>query len=365
MKQLRYIIFLLSALTVGLYSASAAEGEKKEKPAVDVGEIVIGHLSDSYEWHITSWGDKEFTINLPVIVKGKESGWNVFSSKRIKNGATYKGFYISQEGLHEGKVVEQDADGKEIRPWDFSITKVVLGLWINSILLVLIILGVARWHRKRDYLSEPPKGFVGAMEMFIMTIHDDLIKPVVGKDYKRYAPYLLTAFFFIFFNNLMGLVPIFPGGANVTGNLSITLVLALFTFFITNAFGNREYWKGIFWPDVPTWLKVPIPIIPLIEVVGMITKPFALMIRLFANMLAGHSIILSLAAIIFVTASIGPAIGGPMTVVSVVFMIFMNLLELLVAFIQAYVFTMLSAVFIGLSRAEADTPKPKQVPAID
>jgi F-type H+-transporting ATPase subunit a len=190
------------------------------------------------------------------------------------------------------------------------------------------------------------------MEMFIMNINDDVIKPCIGKDYKRFAPYLLTVFFFIFLNNLMGLIPIFPGGANVTGNIAITFVLALCTFVIVQVFGTKEYWKEIFWPDVPLWLKVPIPIMPAIEVVGVFTKPFALMIRLFANILAGHSIVLGLTCLVFVTVKLGVTMNTSMSVVSVLFSVFINLVELLVAYIQAYVFTMLSAVFIGLARVE-------------
>jgi len=150
----------------------------------------------------------------------------------------------------------------------------------------------------------------------------------------------------------MGLIPIFPGGANVTGNIAVTLVLALFTFFVVNIFGTREYWKEVFWPDVPTWLKVPVPIMPAIELVGVFTKPFALMIRLFANILAGHSIVLGLTCLIFVTANLGPAINGSMTLVSVLLTVFISFVEILVAYIQAYVFTMLSAVFIGLAQIE-------------
>jgi len=148
----------------------------------------------------------------------------------------------------------------------------------------------------------------------------------------------------------MGLIPIFPGGANITGNIAITMVLALCTFIMINVFGSKEYWKDIFWPNVPVWLKCPIPMMPVIELFGIFTKPFALMIRLFANIMAGHAAILSLVAIIFITVKSGALINGPMTVVSVLFGIFMDGLEVLVAFIQAYVFTMLSAVFIGLSR---------------
>ena len=193
------------------------------------------------------------------------------------------------------------------------------------------------------------------MEMIVTMVEDDIIKDCVGEDYKRYSPYLLTAFFFIFINNLMGIVPFFPGGANITGNIAVTLVLALFTFFAVNLFGNKHYWKDILWPDVPTWLKVPIPLMPVIEVIGMFTKPFSLMIRLFANILAGHLMILGVVAMIFLTAKMGIAINSGFTLVAVALGVFMDCLELLVAFIQAYVFTMLSAVFIGLSRQKAET----------
>lgn len=349
-----------AAQSVEKVDANAAKetaAENKSEEAIDVKGIVLGHLADSYEWHITTWGHTHITIPLPVIVHGSDGQWHLFSSSHLSHGESYEGFYIAQSGEHEGKIVELNAQGEEVRPLDLSITKTVLALLINSTLLVLIILGTARWYKKRTARTAAPGGFVGLMEMAIMMIHDDLIKSCVGKDYKRYAPYLLTAFFFILINNLMGLIPIFPGGANVTGNIAITFLLALATFLMTNLFGSREYWKEVFWPEVPTWLKCPVPMMPLIEFVGLFTKPFALMIRLFANMMAGHAVILSLTCLVFVTASMGAAINGTMTVVSVIFCIFMNMLELLVAFIQAYVFTMLSAVFIGLSRVESHHKK--------
>ena len=190
------------------------------------------------------------------------------------------------------------------------------------------------------------------MEPLVLMIYEDVIKEGIGEDYKRVTPYLLTAFFFILINNLMGLLPIFPGGANITGNIAITLVLALCTFLLTNLFGTKEYWKEIFWPDVPWWMKVPVPLMPVIEFFGIFTKPFALMIRLFANIMAGHAAILSLIAIIFITVKVGAFINGTMTFMAVIFSIFMTFLEILVAFIQAYVFTMLSAVFIGLARVK-------------
>ena len=330
-----------------------AESQGGENP-VDVKGIVFGHIGDSYEWHITTWGDVHVTIPLPVIVYSEISGWHFFMSSRLEeNEGSYEGLTIAPAGSrYEGKLVEYDAEGNEVRPWDFSITKVSLALLINSFILLLVILGVARWYRKKPLESPAPKGFVGFMEMFIMMVNDDIIKSCIGPKYRKFAPYLLTAFFFIFINNLMGLVPFFPGGANVTGNIAITMVLAICTFLAVNIFGTKAYWKDIFWPDVPWWLKVPIPMMPLIEFFGVFTKPFALMIRLFANMLAGHMAMLVLTCLIFISASMGPLLNGTLTVASVAFNIFMNALELLVAFIQAYVFTMLSAVFIGLAQIE-------------
>ena len=350
MNKLRHITVCMCLLLFGSFTAHAEELPEGED--TDVKEIVFEHLGDSYEWHITTWGETHVTIPLPVIVRSRTGHWDVFLSSRLSHGeGSYNGYYIAQEGPYAGKIVEK-INGEEVRPIDISITKTVLALLLNSLILVCIILGVAHWYKKRKVENAAPGGFVGAMEMFIMMIHDDLIKSCVGKDYKRFAPYLLTVFFFIFINNLMGLIPIFPGGANVTGNIAITLVLALCTFFAVNLFGTREYWKEIFWPEVPTWLKCPVPMMPAIELVGIFTKPFALMIRLFANMMAGHAVILSLTCLVFVTVSMGKAVNISMTGVSVLFCVFMNLLELLVAFIQAYVFTMLSAVFIGLARVK-------------
>lgn len=344
---------LLTVCSVPASAADSSTGQAEEEK-VDIKEIVFGHIRDAYEWHITSWGDTHLTIPLPVIVYSRTSGWHIFSSARLEeNGGSYEGLSIAPAGSpYEGKLVEHDSAGNEIRPFDLSITKVVLALLINSLLLVAIILGVARWYKRHPKEGAAPGGFVGLMEMLIMMVHDDIIKSCVGPNYKKFAPYLLTAFFFIFINNLMGLVPFFPGGANVTGNIAVTMVLAFCTFLAVNLFGTKTYWKDIFWPDVPWWLKVPVPMMPFIEFFGILTKPFALMIRLFANMLAGHVAMLVLTGLIFISASMGPALNGTLTVTSVLFNLFMNALELLVAFIQAYVFTMLSAVFIGLAQED-------------
>lgn len=332
--------------------AHASSNSVEEKP-VDIQAVIFDHIGDAYEWHVTTIGDNHISIPLPVIVYSSETGWHTFLSSHLHHGQTHQGFHIATEGDYKGKVVETVSTGEVKRPMlDLSLTKIAAGILINSLLLVCIILVVSRWYKHRKVSDEAPRGFVGMMEMLIMMVYDDIIKPSVGKDYERFAPYLLTAFFFIFLSNLMGLVPVFPGGANVTGNIAITLVLAICTFIATNLFGTREYWREILWPDVPMWMKCPIPLMPVIEIFGLFTKPFALTVRLLANIMAGHSVILALVCIIFITHSMGVLIGGSMTILSVIFCIFMNFLELLVAFIQAYVFTMLSAVFIGMSRVE-------------
>lgn len=230
---------------------------------------------------------------------------------------------------------------------------------LNSLLVLWLVMGSARWYRRHKATEQAPKGFVGLFEMLVTEILEGVIEPCVGPRYRKFAPYLLTAFFFILLNNLMGLIPFFPGGANVTGNIAVTFILALATFLAVNIFGSKHYWKDILWPDVPVWLKA-FPLMPLIEFVGIFTKPFALMIRLFANLMAGHAVILSLTCVIFATVSMGAAINGSMTCVSVLFTIFMYCLELLVAFIQAYVFTMLSAVFIGLAQEEPEEESPEK-----
>ena len=353
-QRIKYSIILFVALALGWLVPQASMASQTEaKGEINVSEFVLEHLADSYEWHITTWGGNHISIPLPVIVKGETSGWHVFSSERIKEaaheGKDYQGFFFSPE--HHNKIYERLPNGETVRPWDLSITKNVVEIWLVVLILLATFLTCARWYKRHDSVKEEaPKGFVGAIEMLVMTIHDDVIKSSIGeKHYRRYAPYLLTVFFFIFTNNLLGLIPIFPGGANVTGNINITLFLAVGTMLMVNLFGNKEYWKEILWPNVPIWLKIP-PVMPVIEIFGIFTKPFALMIRLFANMMAGHAIALALTCIIFIMATMGVVLSSSMTIVSVGMSIFMMLLEILVSFIQALVFTMLSAVFISLAR---------------
>ena len=355
------------AIAVAEPMTEAQEAIAEAEPLVEeqehnVKEVVLGHITDSYEWHICTVGEHHVTIPLPVIVRSESGEWHCFSSSHLHAGHEYEGFRIADEGKYAGKIVEQTAEGEVVRPIDLSITKTVAGLFVNCAVLLLIVLGVARRYRNDQPDAKAKGGLAGVLEMVIDSVMEGIIIPCVGPNYRKFAPYLLTAFFFIFVNNLMGLIPIFPAGANVTGNISVTLVLAMATFFAVNVFGTRDYWKEIFWPEVPTWLKVPIPIMPAIEFIGLFTKPFSLMIRLFANILAGHAIILILTCIVFATAELGAAVNGAMSAVSVVLSIFMNCLELLVAFLQAFVFTMLSAVFIGAAQhSEEHEHETKQI----
>lgn len=346
-----FLAALLLHVAMFLPQKSFAAQTNSDTSAVDVKKIIFEHVKDAYEWHITTWGDKHISIPLPVILYSERTGWVTFSSEVFHHGEEYMGFRISHNGDNEGKIVEMGVDGKEKRPIiDISVTKTVFAVLLNAIILVVIVLLIARRYKRKGHTLEAPRGFVGAFEMLVVMVVDYIAKPNIGAEYKRYVPYLLTAFFFIFLSNLMGLIPIFPGGSNVTGNIAVTMALAICTFLAINLFGNKEYWKEIFWPDVPMWLKVPVPLMPFIEIFGMFVKPFALMIRLFANILAGHTVVLAFVCIIFVTMAVNTAIGSAMTVLSVLFTVFINFLEILVAFIQAFVFTMLSAVFIGLSQ---------------
>ena len=342
MKQVKYIFLLLMvAFMPSQLCAQEAEGEK-----LNIPEVVLEHLGDSYEWHIASYKGKHLSIPLPVIVRSSNTGKWYFCSPH----SLPQGFFFNEEA--HGKIYEKMPDGTVKRPIDLSITRNVLQIWIVVAILIVVFLCCAQWYKKHDEKSEAPKGFIGAVEMLVMMINDDVIKESIGeKHYKPYAPFLLTVFFFILVTNLIGLVPVFPGGSNVTGNINITFFLALCTFLAINLFGNKEYWKDIFWPNVPIFLKA-IPIMPAIELFGVFTKPFALMIRLFANMMAGHAVILSFTCVIFLGWSMGVGYGLGLNAFSIVMLLFMNCLELLVAFVQAFVFTMLSAVFIGLAHQE-------------
>ncbi len=344
MKRFLTICLLFFTLMPAGFAGHAAE-EEKFVP----GDFIFGHIRDGYSWHITNIGEHEISIPLPVIVKSKERGWFMFMSTKLEHGhAAYEGFYISKEKEHIGKLVEL-VGGEEVRPFDLSITKNVLSLIIVAIILCLVFLNIAKIYTRNP--MKAPGGFRGALEVVILFVVDEVVKPCIGKGYEKYVPYMLTLFFFILLNNIMGIIPVFPGGANVTGNIAVTMVLAVITFFIVQFSGTKEYWKEIFWPDVPLAIKA-FPLIPFLEFIGIFTKPVALMIRLFANILAGHIIALSFMALIFVFSVFGLGVASGMGIFSVLFSVVMMMLELLVVFIQAYVFTLLSSVFIGLARVE-------------
>lgn len=324
--------------------------EETDEHKFDIKETIFEHLGDGYGWEVPFNHHKR--IPLPVIVWGKD-GLHIFSSSRVTHGEEYVDgdatFKIATEGDYKGKLVEI-VDGKEYKPWDFSITKNVCAIFIACIIVALLLLQLARWHKKNPFKA--PRNMTGAIEALVEFIYAGVIKPTLKEKSAKFAPYLLTVFFFIFFMNLLGLIVVFPGGANVTGNIAVTMVLAIMTFVMTNFFGTKVYWKEIFWPDVPIWLKCPLPIMQIIEVFGIFTKPAALTVRLFANMMGGHMIVLILTLLIFIFASMGVAVASGTAAISIAFSVFMLLIDVLVSFIQAYVFTMLSTIFISLAQAK-------------
>jgi len=336
-------------------------GAQKEK--FQPGEMIIEHIVDNHEWHILSFGNFSLTIPLPVILwfDGK---LHVFMSSKFHHGhKAYEGFGLIAEKENKGKVLRilQDKydnegviqqDKSQAIPLDFSITKTVLAIFMSLAFMSWLFISIAKTYAKRK--GEAPKGIQSILEPLILFIRDDIAKPSIGaKKYEKYMPFLLTLFFFIFLNNLFGLIPFFPGGANVTGNIAVTMVLALFTFFITTFSANKQYWVHLVnTPGVPWWLKFPVPLMPIVELIGVFTKPFVLMVRLFANIAAGHIIVLGFVSLIFIFGEMNLLLGYGISIISVAFSIFMDMLELLVAFIQAYVFTLLSALYFGMATEE-------------
>jgi len=358
------LFFFLAFLFSPNFSLNAQEEEEK----LDIGGYIMEHITDDYGWHITTYNEHHISIPLPIMLfdGGK---FVVFSSNKFHHGhQAYKGYALGFTEETDGSIVKLggnyadytgELDYKEACPpidhickYDVSITKNVCALLISIILLCWIFLSVAKKYKEGPLKA--PKGLQSYLEPIILFVRDEVAIPSIGEDkYQKYFPYLLTLFFFILVNNLMGLIPIFPGGANFTGNITVTAILAIITFFITNISGNKHYWKDIFnSPGVPWWLKFPVPLMPLVEFIGVFTKPFVLMIRLFANITAGHIIVLGFLSLIFIFGAMVPAIGYAVSPVSIFFYIFMGMLELLVAFIQAYVFTLLSAIYIGMATEE-------------
>lgn len=357
-------IFSMSALFANEHSGS--EEKKHEEKEFNVGEMIMHHIKDAHEWHLWGGHDNSTSIYLPVILI--DGGMKVFSSKHfyhgeVKTSVDHKSHksveYVAGVGPAEGYAMFHEKiyalkDGElhfesghvhgNTKPLDFSITKNVMALFFGAILILVIMGSVAKFYKKNGAVA--PKGIAKFMEPLIVMVRDDVAKSNIDKHkYHKYVPYLLTIFFFIFFNNLLGLVPFLPGGANLTGNITVTFFLAFCTLIVTVFSGNKNYWGHIFaTPGVPIAL---LPIMIPIELVGILTKPFALMVRLFANITAGHIIILALISIIFLNKSAAwGALSVPMA-------LFISVLELLVAFLQAYLFAMLSALFIGAAVEEA------------
>jgi F-type H+-transporting ATPase subunit a len=331
--------------------------ESNESGKFNPGEMIMEHVVDNHDWHIATLGHTEIVIPLPVLLLCEGKFHAFWSSKFHNETHSFRGFTIETEGPDKGKIVtlQQAMTGKEgPMVFDFSITKTVLAIFISCFLLILIFVSVANKYKKEG--NKAPSGLQNLLEPLILFVRDDVAKSSIGeKRYEKYLPYLLTIFFFILLNNLLGIVPLFPGGANVTGNIAVTGVMAACTLVITTISGNRHYWIDIInTPGVPWWLKVPVPLMPIVEIIGIITKPFVLMVRLFANMTAGHIIILGFISIIFIFGQISTALGLGVGIPTLLFMIFMDLLELLVAFIQAYVFTLLSALYFGLATVEPE-----------
>lgn len=352
-----FLFFFIISFTVSgnekIEEKNQLEENEHTKKSFNVGDFIFDHIADHYSWHIFTYKHKHVAIPLPVILYSQNKGWNIFLSSKLSHDPVYKGFKIDEEGKYKGKIIEVDSEEIFIaRPLDLSVTKNVAAILISSIILVVVFVSVAKTYKRRVDL--PPKGLQSLLEPIIIFVRDDISKSSIGeKNYLKYTPYLLTIFFFILLNNLMGLIPIFPGGANITGNITITLALALFTFIITTFTGNKNYWKHIFnAPTVPWWLKAPLPLIPLIELVSIFIKPFVLMVRLFANISAGHIIALGFFSLIFIFGNMNSFAGFAVSPLSVMFTIFMSILELLVAFIQAYVFTFLSALYFSMAIEE-------------
>jgi F-type H+-transporting ATPase subunit a len=355
---------MLSVFAITLYlllPTQAISAKSDTDPATkkfNAGDVIMDHILDSYEWHVADIDDVHISFPLPVILL-YEGKWHFFLSSKFHHGnAAYKGFRIVRDAPNKGRIVRVLDDGitRDTQAsflLDLSITKNSISIFITSFLLCWILISVARGYNHCGP-KRAPKGLAAFIEPIILFVRDDIARSAIPDDkVDKFLPYLLSLFFFIFFNNLMGLVPLFPGGANVTGNISVTFVLAMFTFFTLHLFANKEYWKHIFnTPGVPVWLKLPIPLMPIIELVGIFVKPVVLMLRLFANITAGHMIILGFVSLIFVLGAAGVAMGYAIAPLSVLFVIFMNFLELLVAFIQAYVFTFFSAIFFGMAVPE-------------
>ena len=329
------------------HEANSEHGEEK----FNAGKMILEHVGDAHDWHIAG----HLSIPLPVIIYS-ESGLDIFSSSRFEHG--HAAYESEKTGIiykiHENKIIAVDFNGNENKAltetfYDISITKNVASLLFSVALLCWIFIAVANAYTKNP--GKAPKGLQSFVEPIIIFIRDDVAKSSIGeKKYKKFMPYLLTVFFFIWINNLMGLIPIAPFGANLTGNVAVTLTLATITFIITTVNANGHYWRHVFaMPGVPVGVLV---LLTPIEILGVFLRPFVLMVRLFANITAGHIIALSFFSLIFIFGEMNTGAGLGFSLFSTAFTVFMMVMELLVAFLQAYVFTLLSAVYFGAAVEE-------------
>ncbi len=349
-------ISLVTAILLGVLS-NAYAGHDEGK--FNASEFTLHHIGDSHEWHL--WGEGEESSHIPLPVILMDGGLQVFSSssfnqphsaevngKSLEYLTTSDGKYaIVHDKIYSAELgaLNFDAEGhpSNNKPLDLSITKNVASMLLSATLLLLLFIGAANAYKKRG-VNSAPKGLQSFLEPLVLFVKDEIAIPNIGEQkYMKFMPYLLTVFFFIWINNLMGLIPFFPFGANLSGNIAFTMTLAICTLVITLAMSKKDYWKHIFMPPVPLALY---PIMIPIELIGVISKPFSLMIRLFANITAGHIVILSFMCIIFMQKNV--AWAG----MSVPMALFISVLELLVAALQAFIFTMLSALFIGQAMEE-------------
>jgi len=363
-KMFRVTLFMFM---LALFPLQLVANGNSEQEDFQADEYIMEHILDSYGWHITTVIDNEITIPLPIILfnQGK---FVCFMSSKFHNGTSaYNGYALGFTKDSKGKIVKlkgkfadytgvMEKDKKyswEPVSIDISISKTVCAMLICILFMIWIFLAVANSYKRRP--NKAPKGFQSMIEVIILFIRNEVAIPLIGADkYQKYFPYLLTLFFFILLNNLMGMFPIFPGGANVTGNIAVTMILALITFCIVSFSAKKKYWLHIINPPgVPWWLKIPLPLMPFIEIIGVFTKPFVLMIRLFANMTAGHIVALGFIGLIFIFGAMTPIAGILVSPISLFFYIFMGAIELLVAFIQAFIFTLLTALYIGMAIEEA------------
>ena len=313
--------------------------EKEGETKFDANEVIFGHVMDAHEFHFFSWKgadghDHHATIPLPVILYSPTRGLSTFMSSAFEHGHKEVNGYK----LEHNHIVPVDPNEKV---YDFSLTRNVVQMIIALTILVLLMTSVAKSYKQGQGTTKAPRGFQNAVEPVIMFVRDEVAKPNLGHKYHKFMPFLLTVFFFILINNIFGLI---PGAANVTGNIAFTAVLGVISFIVINFSGNKHYWGHIFNPPVPAGVKlIMIPV----EILSIFTKAFALIIRLFANMLAGHIIIICLISLIFIFSSISKVAGIGFSPISVAFAAFIYVIEVLVAFIQAFIFTNLTAVFIG------------------